>query len=290
MRIALIGSNGQLGRDLLAQLAEHELFPLTRQEFDITDHARARSVISALKPDLLLNTTAYNRVDDCETHAELAYSVNALAALNFVRIANDLDATLVHFSTDYVFDGKSESPYTEDSIALPLSIYGNSKLAGEMLVRTMARKYFVIRTCGLYGLAGSRGKGGNFVETILSKARNGEPIRVVNDQTLTPTSTLEVARQLAVLLPTTHYGLFHMTCEAACSWYEFASAIFELSGITADLSPTSSDLYRAPALRPRYSVLENARLKKLGLNHMRHWREGLSDYLNSKTSVSSFGG
>jgi dTDP-4-dehydrorhamnose reductase len=171
-----------------------------------------------------------------------------------------------------------------------LSIYGNSKLAGEMLVRTMARKYFVIRTCGLYGLAGSRGKGGNFVETMLSKAKSGEPIRVVNDQTLTPTSTLEVARQLAVLLTTPNYGLFHMTSEAACSWYEFASAIFELSGIAADLSPTTSDLYKTPALRPRYSVLENAHLKRLGLNRMRHWREGLSDYLNSKTSVASFGG
>jgi dTDP-4-dehydrorhamnose reductase len=125
---------------------------------------------------------------------------------------------------------------------------------------------------------------------MLSKARNGEPIRVVNDQTLTPTSTLEVARQLSVLLTTTHYGLFHMTSEAACSWYEFASAIFELSGIAADLSPTTSDLYKTPALRPRYSVLENAHLKRLGLNQMRHWREGLSEYLNSKTSVASSGG
>src|SRR3954469_5960411 len=230
MRIALLGANGQLGRDLLAQLAEHELFPLTRHEVDVTDHVQARSVISTLKPDLVLNTTAYHRVDDCETHAELAYSVNALAVLNLVRIVNDLDAVLVHFSTDYVFDGKGNSPYSEESMALPLSVYGNSKLAGEMLVRTMARKYFVIRTCGLYGRAGSRGKGGNFVETMLSKARNHDAIRVVNDQTLTPTSTLELARQLSVLLSTAHYGLYHMTSEGSCSWYEFANAIFELSG------------------------------------------------------------
>ena len=290
MRIALLGSNGQLGRDLLAQLAEHELFALTRQEFDVTDHARARSVITELKPDLVLNTTAYHRVDDCESQPELAYDVNALAVLNLVRISNDLDATLVHFSTDYVFDGKSSVPYSEDSVALPLSIYGNSKLAGELLVRTMARKYFVIRTCGLYGLAGSRGKGGNFVETMLSKARNGESIRVVNDQTITPTSTLEVARQMKTLLTTTQHGLFHMTSEGACSWYEFAAAIFELTGIAADLTPTTSDSYKAPALRPRYSVLENAHLKKLGLNRMRHWREGLSEYLNSKTRLASFGG
>lgn len=290
MRIAVLGSNGQLGRDLLSQLSEHELLPLTREEFDVTDHARARSVISGLKPDIVLNTTAYHRVDDCESQAELAYNVNVLAVLNLVRISNDLDATLVHFSTDYVFDGKSRTPYTEDSVALPLSIYGNSKLAGELLVRTMARKFFVIRTCGLYGLAGSRGKGGNFVETMLSKARNGDSIRVVNDQTLTPTSTLEVARQIATLLPTSHYGLFHVTSEGSCSWYEFASAIFELAGIAADLSPTSSALYKTPARRPHYSVLENARLKELGLNQMRHWRDGLLEYLNSKTSLASLGG
>jgi dTDP-4-dehydrorhamnose reductase len=290
MRIALLGSNGQLGRDLQVQLAGHELFPLTRAELDVTDHERARSILSGMKPQIVLNTTAYHRVDDCESRAELAYNVNALAVLNLARISNDLDAALVHFSTDYVFDGGSRTPYTEDSAALPLSIYGNSKLAGELLVRTMARRYFVIRTCGLYGYAGSSGKGGNFVETMLSKARNGDPIRVVNDQTLTPTSTLEVARQLPVLLRTTNYGLFHMTCEGSCSWYEFAGAIFELAGVAANLTPITSDVYKAPARRPHYSVLENARLKQLGLNQMHHWRDSLAEYLNSKMTRASLGG
>jgi len=290
MRIALLGSNGQLGQDLQQQLAKHELFPLTRKEFDVTDHARARSVLSGLKPDVVLNTTAYHRVDDCETHAELAYSVNALAVLNLVRISNDLDATLVHLSTDYVFDGKSTAPYTESCAASPLSVYGNSKLAGEMLVRSMARKPIVIRTCGLYGKAGSSGNGGNFVVTMLNKARNGDSIRVVNDQTITPTPTLDLARQMAALLETTHLGLFHMTSEGACTWYEFAAAIFEIAGVKADLSPTTSAHYKAPALRPRYSVLENARLKQLGLNQMCHWRDGLAEYLNSKTSRASLGG
>ena len=285
MRIALLGSNGQLGRDLQTQLTAHELFPLTRSDFDITDHDRARSTLSRLRPEIVLNTTAYHRVDDCEAQAELAYNVNVVSVLNLVRISNDLDATFVHFSTDYVFDGKSETPYTEDSVALPLSIYGNSKLAGELLVRTTARKSFVIRTCGLYGRAGSRGKGGNFVETMLAKARNGDEIRVVNDQTTTPTSTVEVARQMASLLTTTHYGLFHMTSEGSCTWFEFASAIFELAGVRASLQPTTSDIYKAPAKRPRYSVLENARLKHLGLNRMHCWRDGLAEYLNSRTSV-----
>ena len=182
---------------------------------------------------MIVNLTAYHRVDDCETNPELAYDVNVLAVLNLVRIANDMDARMVQFSTDYVFDGNSSTPYVESSEPNPLSVYGNSRLAGESLVRTQARRFVVIRTCGLYGHAGSQGKGGNFVETMLKKARSQEPIQVVDDQTVTPTSTfLDPAQQPAFLLPTTHEGLFHATNEGACSWYQFAAAIFELSGIS----------------------------------------------------------
>ena len=144
-------------------------------------------MLGGAHPDLILNTTAWHRVDDCERLPETAYSANALAVLNLARVANDLDSVLVHISTDYVFDGRAEKPYTERDEPLPLSIYGNSKLAGEYLVRSVARKYFLIRTCGLYGHAGSQGKGGNFVETMLSKANRGESIQVVNDQVVTPT-------------------------------------------------------------------------------------------------------
>jgi dTDP-4-dehydrorhamnose reductase len=279
MRISILGSNGQLGRDLTNALTGHEVRALTRRDFDVTDHAAARAVLTESRPDMIVNLTAYHRVDDCEQLPELAYAANTLAVLNLVRIANDLDVVLAHVSTDYVFDGASSTPYTESSEPRPLSVYANSKLAGEYLVRSTARKYFLIRTCGLYGHAGSQGKGGNFVETMLKKARNREPVQVVNDQVVTPTSTADLARQMAVLLPTPHYGLFHMTNEGSCSWYEFAGAIFELAGIPADLKPSTSELYKAPALRPRYSVLENKRLKDLGLNRMLHWREALAEYL-----------
>ena len=168
---------------------------------------------------------------------------------------------------------------------MPLSVYGNSKLAGEYLVRSGARKYFLIRTSGLYGNAGSRGRGGNFVETMLAKARNREGIQVVNDQVLTPTYTVDVAHQIAAILATAHYGLFHMTNEGSCSWYEFALRIFQLAGVDADVTPTTSDLYKTPAIRPRYSVLENARLKSLGLNRMRNWREALAAYFHGKSAV-----
>jgi dTDP-4-dehydrorhamnose reductase len=279
MKIALLGANGQLGQDLQKSLRSADVHRLTRSDFDVTDHSRSRSVLLDLRPEVILNTTAYHRVDDCESHPEPAYAANVLAVLNLVRIANELNAILVHVSTDYVFDGKARSPYTEDSEPFPLSVYGNSKLAGELLVRSLAKKPFAIRTCGLYGAAGSRGKGGNFVKTMLAKAQRGEPIRVVNDQIVTPTYTLDLANQIAHTLPHEHFGLFHMTNEGSCTWFEFASAIFEISGVKADLSPTTSDAYKAPAVRPKYSVLENARLKELGLNEMRHWREALAAYL-----------
>jgi len=279
MQIALLGANGQLGQDLQKALQAHRVWPFTRNEFDVTDHARARAALAELRPDVLLNTTAYHRVDDCETHADAAYAVNALAVLNLIRIANDLDATLVHVSTDYVFDGKTRQPYSERSEPCPLSVYGNSKLAGEFLVRTTAKKYVLIRTAGLYGAAGSQGKGGNFVQTMLAKARRKETIRVVNDQVVTPTYTADLANQIARVLAEGHSGLFHMTNEGSCTWYEFAQAIFELSNIDADLTPTTSDIYKTPAIRPRYSVLENARLKELGLNQMRQWRDALAAYL-----------
>ena len=279
MRICVVGANGQLGRDLTAALAGHEVIPLTRKDFDVTDYVRAREVIVAVKPEILVNLTAYHRVDDCEGNPELAYNVNVLAVLNLVRIANDLNAKMAQISTDYVFDGEATTPYTESSEPFPLSVYGNSRLAGEYVVRTQARRFVLIRTCGLYGRAGSQGKGGNFVETMLRKARNREPIQVVNDQTVTPTSTADLARQLALLFGTQHEGLFHATNEGACTWYEFAATIFETAGIQADLTPTTSAIYKAPARRPRYSVLENKRLKDLGLNRMLPWRDALIEYL-----------
>jgi dTDP-4-dehydrorhamnose reductase len=279
MRICILGANGQLGRDLTDTLAGHDVLPLTRKDFDVTDHARSRAVLSEARPEMVVNLTAYHRVDDCEANPELAYSVNVLAVLNLVRIANDIGAKIVQLSTDYVFDGNSTTPYVESSPAFPLSIYGNSRLAGEYLVRTQARSFLLVRTCGLYGRAGSGGKGGNFVETMLKKARNREPIQVVDDQTVTPTSTADLARQLAVLFNTPHEGLFHATNEGSCTWYEFAAAVFQLSGTPADLTPTTSAAYKAPARRPRYSVLENKRLKELGLNRMLPWRAALAEYL-----------
>ncbi len=287
MKIALLGANGQLAFDLKRTLATHELVPLTRVDFDVTDVESMRACLSDIRPDAIINTTAFHQVDLCESRPKDAFGVNAVAVFHLAELAAELAALMVHLSTDYVFDGQQDEPYTEESPARPLSVYANSKLAGEYFVRSVLDRYVLIRTCGLYGVAGSAGKGGNFVETMIRKARAGEEIRVVSDQVVGPTPTADLASQIEVLLETEDYGLFHASSEGGCSWFDFAAAILELSGLEAKLEPTTTEFHKTPATRPGFSLLENSRLKKLGLNRMRPWREGLADYLQEK---HGFGG
>ena len=293
MKILLTGANGQLGSDLRIALAEHTVVAATRQgigdenynavALDVTDAVRLREVMAVYKPDLLLNTTAYNKVDAAETDAREALLVNAFAAQQLARVCREFDTPLVHISTDFVFDGAKRVPYIESDLPNPLSAYGASKHAGELLVRAAWHRHYVIRTCGLYGVAGSSGKGGNFVNTMLRMAREGKPLRVVDDQVCTPTSTVDLARQIVRLIEHTDgqsdYGVYHMNDHGQCSWYAFASEIFQLAGVSANLSPIHSVDYNAPAMRPLYSVLQNARLQELGIDQMRDWRAGLGEYL-----------
>ena len=285
MKIALLGADGQLSFDLKRTLKAHELVSITRADFDVTDVCSARDHLSELCPDVIINTTAYHRVDICESAPDIAFGVNAVAVFQLASIARELDALFVHISTDYVFDGRQSVPYTERSEVSPLSVYASSKLSGEHLVRSVSEEHLLIRTCGLYGVAGSAGKGGNFVETMIRKARKGESIRVVSDQIVGPTATLDLARQIGLLLDTNEHGLFHVSAEGSCSWFDFAAAIFELTGIDASLEPTTKEFHKTAATRPAFSVLENARLKELGLNRMRHWRKGLIDYLQEKHGI-----
>jgi dTDP-4-dehydrorhamnose reductase len=214
-----------------------------------------------------------------------AFQVNAYGVRNLALAAREVDAKLIHFSTDYVFEGNLRRPLNESDQTNPINAYGVSKLAGEKLVHYLWPKSFIIRTCGLYGHAGSSGKGGNFVETMLRKASTGESIRVVNDQIVTPTSTRELARKVSQLIHTEEYGLYHITADGACSWFEFARQIFELARVPAHLSPATSEQFKAAARRPGYSVLENARLKWLGIDDLKDWREALQEYLQSRPAA-----
>ena len=286
MTTVVIGANGQLGSELRQAFKGHDLVPLAHTDLELTDRAQVREALDKYRPGLILNTAAYHRVDECEDEAERAFAVNALAVRDLAIAAREIGAVLVHFSTDYVFDGRQSRPYREGDPPGPLSVYATSKLAGEFFVRAVLDRYFLIRTCGLYGTAGSRGKGGNFVETMLQLAREGREIRVVGDQVLTPTSAKELAKKVRQLVETGRYGLYHITNSGECSWYQFASAILELAGLRARLSETTSAAYGARATRPAYSVLDNANLRSLGLDDLRDWRDALADYLSDRKQIT----
>lgn len=282
MKIALIGADGQLGSDLFRTLGDERLSPLYYPAFDITRSDECRAVLREIRPDVVMNTAAFHRVDECEDRVEEAFRVNAFAVRDLARTCRDLEATLVHFSTDYVFDGRSSKPYVEEDPPQPLSAYGMSKLAGEYFVRAVCEKYYLVRTCGLYGLAGCLGKGRNFVEAMLHLAQDGRPLRVVNDQWVTPTSSEELATRLAELIRTDSYGLYHMTNEGRCTWFEFASAIFELIGRPVEITAVDTAAFGAKARRPAFSVLENKRAKSIGLTDFSEWREALKAYLRKR--------
>jgi dTDP-4-dehydrorhamnose reductase len=286
MRILLTGANGQLGRDLARAFHGDDLIPLTRAELDVTDAGRVQATILAARPNLVVNTAAYNRVDDAEREVVQAFAVNAIGTRNLALACRAAGAVLVHFSTDYVFDGAKDEPYLEDDMPRPLNVYGVSKLAGEYFVRALTPNHFLVRTSGLYGVAGSRSKGGNFVETMIRLGREQPVVRVVADQVLTPTYTVDLAAAVRSLITTRCYGLYHVTNGGQCSWYDFARAIFEAGDVTARLEPISSAAYGAPAVRPRYSVLTHRALLQAGLADLRPWQEALAAYLVERAEVT----
>jgi dTDP-4-dehydrorhamnose reductase len=282
MKIALIGADGQLGSDLAKILKGSDLVPLYYPEFDITQAVETRSRLTILSPDIIINTAAYHKVDECEDNPAEAFALNALAVRELALTCRALDSVLVHFSTDYVFDGKKGRPYDEEDMPNPLSTYAVSKLAGEYYVRNVLARYFLIRTCGLYGEAGCWGKGSNFVETMINMMKQDEVIRVVNDQRVSPTATSELAERIVELLQTDFYGLYHLTSEGDCTWYEFAEAIFSQMNVQVNIKSVDSAAFGAKAKRPPYSVLDNKQAKIIGLSPFSHWKDALTAYLKKK--------
>jgi dTDP-4-dehydrorhamnose reductase len=292
-RVALIGSTGQLGSDIARLWPDSslgrrgdELIELTHADIEVTDPESVHSVLNGVQPSLVINTAAYIRVDDCETDTLNAFMVNGMGTKYVAEACRDLGCSLVHFSTDYVFDGRKTTPYLELDATSPESAYGITKRAGEAFVRyILPEDHLLVRSSGLYGFAGASGKGGNFVETMLRLAREGRSLRVVDDQTSCPTYTLDLAETLLTLIEREARGLFHVTNAGGCTWYDFARAIFEETGLTPDLSPTTTEEYGLPAKRPAYSILANTHLKELGVAQPREWREALADYLRAKGHV-----
>jgi dTDP-4-dehydrorhamnose reductase len=262
---------------------------LARERADLTRPETLRATLAELRPEVVVNCAAYNLVDKAESEPAAAFATNAWGVRELAMLCRDLGVTLVHFSSDYVFglDADRRTPYQEADAPGPVSVYGLSKLAGEYLARALCPRHIIIRTCGLYGVWGSGGKGGNFVETMLRLAGQGKPLRVVADQVCTPSYAVDVATASAALIQTGNYGQYHLTNGGACSWYEFARTIFELAGVRADLTPITSEEFGAKARRPRYSVLASEAYERLGLPQPRPWQEALAAYLNERRQKAS---
>jgi dTDP-4-dehydrorhamnose reductase len=285
MRTLLIGAEGQLGTDVRA-LWPHELIGRDWPELDVRDAAQVGAVVADVRPEVIVNCAAMTNVDQCEDEPDAAFAVNTQGALHVARAAAEHGAAVVYISTDYVFGaaGVDAAPYMESSVPGPLGVYGVSKLAGEHVTLAYDPAALVVRTCGLYGHAGARGKGGNFVETMLKLGGDGRALRVVDDQRLSPTSTVACARVLRDLIDKQARGVVHVTAADHCTWYAFAREIFNAAEIAADLSPIPSSEYPQKARRPAMSVLASERLSELGIAGCPDWATMLHEYLEVRTA------
>ncbi len=285
MKTLVIGSTGQLGSACVEVFrnAGHDVIPASHAQVEVTDWRSVRRAVEHGHPDVAINCAAYVRVNDAEDHADDAFRVNAVGALHVARACAEFNTLCVYVSTDYVFDGAVSRPYTEEDACRPLNVYGTSKLAGEYLVQQCGPPWLIARVASLFGKAGSRGKGGNFVDTIVSKARAGYPIRVVNDVRMSPTYALDAARALQQLVSHGKTGLFHVANGGSCTWFEFTQKILELAGLDAVPEPVPSAEYPTKAHRPRNSSLDSTKLPPEVRPFLRSWEEALTAYLLEKS-------
>lgn len=276
MKVLITGANGQLGQSLLEILSAKgmEVIPTDREVMDITDWEQCREYFLRCRPDAVIHAAAYTAVDRAETEPDEAYRVNAVGTRNVAAASALVDAKCCVISTDYVFDGTASAPYREFDPPSPRTMYGRTKLAGEQLAVSLSRRWFIVRTAWLYGPGGQ-----NFVETMLKLAAEREYLTVVNDQFGCPTHTADLSRFLAELIQTEHYGLYHAANSGSCSWFEFAKAILEETGMPAEIRPCTTAEYPRPAPRPGYSVLDAMAIRTNGFTPLPPWRQGLKDYL-----------
>ena len=282
MKVLVLGANGQLGSDIMRLWADPgvEVLGATRTDADVTDFDAISMMMKRVGPDVVINTTAFHNLPQAEADPQTAFRVNVVGGWNIAKAATAAGARVVQISTDYVFDGAKRTPYMEDDARRAVNIYGAAKIATEDVICQVDPKALVARVSGLFGLAGSAGKGGNFVETMLRLAGEGNPIRVVSDQVTSPTNTAEIAEALLPLVKQGESGVVHLAAGQGCSWHEFAATIFEWCGLKPDLQAVTTAEFGAPLERPMYSVLGTSRAPAL-----RHWRDGLERYLREKGHI-----
>nr|WP_320115698.1 dTDP-4-dehydrorhamnose reductase [uncultured Desulfuromonas sp.] len=292
LRIALIGANGMLASMFRRTTPPTvQLYPFDLPQFDLTDHDQVRSLLFDLAPEIIINCAAFTQVDNCETQQSLAYAVNGAGPGVLAEVAREIQATLVHISTDFVFSGEKTTPYTEDDPTGPISVYGKSKLQGEQTIRESGlSQYYIVRTSWLYGPEGP-----NFVETMIRLAGEREVLGIVADQLGSPTSTYDLADAVWRLLaltdgarPRAEYGIYHYSNEGVCSWYDFTCEIvsqlhqFDQKLVVKTINPIATTDYPVPAGRPAYSVLSKEKItQQIGLK-VPAWQVSLHHYLQER--------
>lgn len=311
MKIAVIGSSGQLGFDLVALLrmpnSPHTALPFSgRAELDICDPVAVAAMLDQDRPTAVINTAAFHNVDLCEKETDAAYRTNVVAVRELAKACESRQIRLMQIGTDYVMEGGAaaggvggkDAPLPESAAVTPKSIYALTRYGGDCMTLTHAPTFgYVVRSCGLFGIAGCKLKGGlNFVDTMIAAAKAGKPLRVVDDQVVAPTPTDDLAAQLVLMLEQAETGvvmpgLYHAVSHGQCSWYQFAKRALEiwanLTGGTFSIEPVPSTTYAAPAKRPSYSVLDNAKLRALGLDKMGPWEVSLERFIKAKYGLKS---
>ncbi len=273
MKMLVTGANGQLGRELVEILPGrgHEVVAFSRSDLDVADPTTVEQAVEHHSPELVVNAAAYTNVDGSETEPRTAHAVNALGPRNLAQSCERRGCELLHVSTNYVFDGESERPYEPFDLPKPISAYGRTKLAGEEYVKHLSSRWYLVRTAGVYG------EGRNFVRTMLQVAKERDVLKVKDDEFVSPTYARDLAQGIAEVIDTRLYGLYHLTNSGCCSWYEFAEAIFSLSGAEVKVVPIPASEYPLPAARPANGVLS-----ALGSPTLRHWLEALANYLEKE--------
>jgi dTDP-4-dehydrorhamnose reductase len=292
MKILVVGSRGMLGTDLMEALHPgHGVVGLDLPNIDITSLERCRAVAEQFRPKVIINAAAFTRVDDCEAQPQKAFLVNGDGAGNLARAAASSGSIIVHYSTDYIFDGMKREAYLEADSPNPQSIYGKSKLAGEDMVRRYCPNHLILRTSWLFGRNGT-----NFIRTMVNAAKQGTHLRVVNDQRGSPTYSKDLALFTRKMIESGCRGTYHVTNSGSCTWFDLASRAVEWAGLQSiPIAPVSTSEFQRPAPRPKNSVLANARLKREGFPWMRRWEEAAREYVEenlkekSEVSISSGG-
>lgn len=277
MRVLVTGAKGQLGTDVMNELAKrgYEGIGVDVEEMDITDPAAVERVIAGANVETVVHCAAYTAVDAAEDNEELCRKVNAFGTENIAKVCRKLDLKMVYISTDYVFDGEGERPWEPDDARQPLNIYGQTKYEGELAVENNLKKFFIVRIAWVFGVNGK-----NFIKTMLNLAKTHDELNVVNDQIGSPTYTYDLSRLLVDMIETEKYGFYHATNEGLCTWFEFAQEIFRQAGVEIKVNPVDSSQFPAKAKRPHNSRMSKEKLTAKGFERLPAWQDALSRYLD----------